>query len=154
MLDRFQALIEELGSEVDLALQLTPQRTLAIRTTGNLVIQLEESSDGHRVLLASKIAPLPAGKFREEVLLSALQFNSIHPRIGTLGYFEGSGELILFQWIPFTLLTGVKLADIIELFVHLAETWHKLIQAGGTGKWVAFEAQEFLRRRWQPWMVG
>lgn len=153
MLDRFQTLIDEFGEEVGLPLQVSPNRSLAIHAEDQLILQIEESDNQQRILLAIAVAPLPAGKFREEVLLSALQYNSILPRLGTLAYLEERGELILFHWIPFHLLTGLKLADLVERVVELSQTWKRLIETGGASKWVSFEASGFLKGRLQEWMI-
>ena len=130
IMDRFQQLLNELSPLIELPLYAEKERAVRMKFADTLHLQLEEDEPKERLLLASFIHEIPAGKYRENLLKEGLKANAVYPRIGTLAYTERNNQLTLFEYIPTANLTGDKLADILAYFLEKARRWHQAIARG------------------------
>lgn len=105
----------------------------------NIKIQLELDITAEFLLMASMIIDLPPGKFRENVLKSALKANNmIDQSPGILAFVVKANKLVLFDRIYTDDLTPEKLLAEITQFFHKAENWKNAIQGGNTAPLGAF----------------
>lgn len=133
MIDPFDSLLHEVGKLLGLSLHLDRHQMCAIQLHGDLVIQLQTDSARETLLLISKVAPLPPGRFRAEVFKEALKANALpDPRVGILAFLPHSAHLILFQNYPFALLNAERLAGLLGPFIDTAESWRSAIASGST----------------------
>lgn len=130
MIDRFEEILRELG--IEYGLPLHPDHRGACKLLINETMQLQiEYRQEHQALLAlTFICEIPPGKFRENVLRTALKANHFSPTKSLLGYSDKNNQLALFQQIPLTLLTGKKLAELLTLFINKADEWRQRVQTG------------------------
>lgn len=130
--DRFQELLSELGKIFHMPLHPDDLYACSLQI-GPLTIQLELDPTQQELLLFTKVAELPPGKFRENILCETLKHNNLpDPRPGTFGYLAKTNHLALFQRYPLPLLTGDLLANLFGAFYELGSAWHLAIQNGQT----------------------
>ncbi|MBM3184108.1 MAG: hypothetical protein FJZ64_02235 [Chlamydiae bacterium] len=131
MIGPFQEIIFELGKLFRLKLHPDAVGACSILIPPELIVQLQLDSAQEKLFLFAKIAELPPGKFRENVLLESLKANSRpDPLLGILGYIHPINHLALFQSYPLSILNGERLANLFGGFVETAESWRKAIQSG------------------------
>ncbi len=111
---------------------LYSDRKRAVRLTVNetLHIQIEDDEPKDRLLIATFVCEVPAGKFRENLLKEGLKANARYPRIGTFSYSERNNQLCLFEYHPYTGLTGEKVADRLASVIEKALKWRKAVEGG------------------------
>lgn len=125
---RFQELIEQLGTALDLPLNVDRHGSCSILFDEQIAIYIEPSKQD-QILLGSFICPLPPGKFRETVLLSALKANHVlYPRIGVLSFSEKENKLAIHKDILIENTTGDIIADHIAEFVAVCLEWRNSIE--------------------------
>lgn len=129
-MDRFEELLDQFGRLINVVLR--PDRNQACRLTFNktLQVQLEYDIAKEKILIASLIAEIPPGKFRENILREALKANNLYPRTGTLGYSERHNKLALFDFLSVHGLTAEKLSAYLTPFVEKANFWRTSIESG------------------------
>ncbi len=128
MKHRFQELIEELGTTLDIALHVDQLGACSMIFDEKLEVQIDKFGEGD-LLIAAFICPLPPGKFRENILLAALRANNhLYPRVGIFGYSERENQLALFQLIDMKDLTGDKIANALAEFVPAGLEWKNSIE--------------------------
>ena len=131
MKDRFQELLAELGHTFHLSLKSDKRGACSILIPPELTIQLQLDGSQEKLFLFTKLAEIPPGKFREEVLREGLKANGLSdPRAGILAYLAVSNHLVLFQNYPVSILNGELLAGLFGSFLEMAESWQRAIQGG------------------------
>ncbi|HEY4254763.1 MAG TPA: CesT family type III secretion system chaperone [Chlamydiales bacterium] len=131
MIDRFEELLAELGVQLDLPLKSDRNHFCTLQIGPNLLIQLQTDAAFEKLLIISKVAEIPPGKFRENILKEALKANGKKdPRVGVFAYLTQINQLVLFQRYPFDLLNGERLAELLGPFIETAENWKKAIASG------------------------
>lgn len=136
-IDRFEELLSQLGTELDVPLHLDKQGACKLRINDSLDVQLEPDRSQEKLLLASFISEIPPGKLRENVLKDALKANGPLPLHGIFSYSERNNQLTLFAFLPFSQLTGKILADFLALFVEKATSWQQGIERGQTASLIS-----------------
>jgi hypothetical protein len=131
-MDRFEEILKELGRIIDVPLHPDKNRLCKLNVSNALHVQIESDENKERILIASFICDIPAGKFRENILKDALKANYLYPRIGTLAYSERNNRLTLFEYAPYSNLNGEKFADILAQFIERANSWRIAIERGQT----------------------
>jgi hypothetical protein len=131
--DPFEELIHKLGEELNVPLGVDRHRACAINIHETLTVQIQLDASQEKLLIASFVADLPPGKFRENVLGEALKTNHLEdPRTAILGYLAMTNKLVLYQRYPFVLLDAKKLAEYVAGFIDYAEIWREAISRGQT----------------------
>ncbi len=137
--DSFSVLLEELGKELSkelggalgghLALHPDRNNSCLIHLKEGINIQLEIDSTGEFLILGCMIGKVPAGKYRENLFKEALKANDAdYPTHGIFAYSKKEDELLLFQKIHLTDLSGVKLASMIDPFAAKGLIWIEAVK--------------------------
>ncbi|MFI5333989.1 MAG: CesT family type III secretion system chaperone [Chlamydiales bacterium] len=129
-MDRFQDFLNHLSPLIDLSLYAEKKRAVRIGVNEMLHVQLEDDEPKERILLATLIQEVPAGKYRENLFKECLKANLPYPRIGTFAYVERNNQLALFDYLYYAHLTPEKSADLLALFIEKALLWKQAIQKG------------------------
>jgi Tir chaperone family protein CesT len=132
-MDRFVEVLKELGQIVNVPFHPDKHHVCELNINNVLHIQLEPDLSGERLLIASFLVDVPAGRFREGVFREALKANHPFERTGTLAYSARNNKLFFFHYLPFYQLTGEKLADFLGPFISEAESWRTSIESGSMG---------------------
>lgn len=131
MTDRFDELLKGVGKLLKLPLHTDRNHACAIQIRKGPIIQLQTDASQEKLLIASKVAELPPGKFRENVLREALKANGLEdPRVGVFAYLAATNHLVLFQRYPFDLLTPERAAALLGPFIEAVEHWHNALLSG------------------------
>ncbi|MBS0604654.1 MAG: CesT family type III secretion system chaperone [Verrucomicrobia bacterium] len=132
MIDRFEDLLKELGTEYGVTLH--PDRIGACKLNINDAFHIQLECDAHQenLLVATFICDIPPGKFRENILRDALKTNGPFPLNGTLAYSDKNNKLALFKYLRLSNLNGRNLADFLTGFVEKANNWRIGVETGNT----------------------
>ena len=133
-LNKFEELIVQLGKELGLPLHAERGRICRLNINGLLHVHIEYDEAKDRVLLATFIAEIPPGKFRENVLKETLRINNNYPRLGTFAYSEKNNQLALFIYTPFASLPADQLLERLMTFIHSADEWRLAIEQGSLAR--------------------
>jgi len=128
-MDNFAILLADLGALIQVPLHPDHHRACNLVINGELHVQLKEE-DKDRILVAAFISEIPAGKFREHILLETLKENTLFPRTGNFCYSERNNQLALYAYVYFPGLDGDKMADFLEKFLEKAFSWKTALQTG------------------------
>jgi hypothetical protein len=127
----FQDILDGLSPLLGMDLQADANQACLLVLNEQIRIQLELDPKGECIILASMIIDLPPGRFRENVLKSALKTNSVLQQNRTILCFVAkANKLVLFEEIPLIELTAEKLYAHILDFFHKAENWKSAIEGG------------------------
>ncbi len=133
MTSHFEELLRELGRVFHLELHIDRKHACSIQVTPHLVIQLQLDSSQESLWMFAKIAELPPGKFRENVLKETMKANALpDPRPGFFGFILATNQLAQFQKYPLTILNGERLSGLMGAFLEMGESWQTAIQNGQT----------------------
>jgi Tir chaperone family protein CesT len=131
MISQFQELLAELGRVFHLELRIDQSSACSILVAPQLVIQLQLDSSQERLFLFCKIAEIPPGKFRENILMEGLKANALpDPLPGILAYLAQTNHLVLYQNYPLAILNGERLASFFTNFAKMADNWQKALLSG------------------------
>jgi hypothetical protein len=131
MNDRFEELLTELGSVFGLKLKADKHHFCTLQVKEGVQVQLQSDASFEQLLIISRVAELPAGKFREQVLEASLKANGRpDPRAGVFAYLAPQNQLVFFQRYPFDILNGERLAALLGAFLDEVEAWKKAITSG------------------------
>ncbi len=129
-MDRFQALLNQISPLIHVPLYSDRKRAVRLTVNETLHIQIEDDEPKDRLLIATFISEIPAGKYRENLLKEGLKANVPYPRIGTFAYSERNNQLCLFEYLAYPNLTGEKVADRLASFIEKSLLWRKAIEGG------------------------
>jgi len=130
MIDRFEILLKELGTVLELPLKVVKDRTCGLTVDHHLQLQLQADDAQERVLLSSFIVEVPLGRFREDIFKEALKANAQYPRPGILSYTSKNNQMMLFDYLPLAHLNSEKLIISLTEFIMFADAWKKAIESG------------------------
>lgn len=137
MIDRFEDLLKELGTEYGIPLHPDRIGACKLKMSDQFHIQLECDPRQENLLVATFICEIPPGKFRENILKDGLKANTALVKTGTLAYSDRNNQLALFAYLPLPTLNGHKLADFLKKFVEKAAEWKTGVETGNTAGLVA-----------------
>jgi hypothetical protein len=129
-MDRFAILLDDLGTLIQVPLHPDHQRGCQLRVNEQLHVYLKEDENKDRILIATFIAEVPPGKFRENILKETLKENNLFPRVGTFAYSDRNNQLALFSFVHFPGLRGDTMADFLEIFLEKAFSWKTALETG------------------------
>ncbi len=132
MIDQFHELLQELGNKLGITLHPDKHGACKLNINQASYVQLEYEPSHHRILIATFICEIPPGKLRENILRDGLKANFPFPEHGTLCYCERNNQLTLFSYLPFSGITGDKLAVEFHYFVEKAQKWREAVESGQT----------------------
>ena len=129
----FEELLNELSPLLDIDLTIDSNKACVIVLNEQIKIQMELDLAGEYLFLAAMLTELSPGKFREEVLKSALKANNLSTYATTiLAFVAKLNKLVLYEKIPMIDISGKTLHDHILDFFHKAENWKRAIESGKT----------------------
>lgn len=131
--DLYEALLDEIGKKLKIPdLKPNAQNTCMIEMHNGLQISLQFAAKSSEFLIGAKIAKLPPGRYRMDVLLEALKSNGLSDSLkqGTFGYNQALDELYLFKLIPTTDLTSDKILDHFHPLKEKANLWFEALKRG------------------------
>ena len=131
MTGQFQNLMTELGRYFHLELRVDQSGACSLLFPHQIVIQLQLDTGGEKLFFFCKIAEIPPGKFRENVLIESLKANDMRDPIpGILAYLNVTNHLVLYHSYPLFILNGERLSMFIINFLQMADAWRKAILSG------------------------
>jgi len=129
--DKFGALLQELSDVLKIELTPDSNNNCKIEYPDKMVITMEPNVLGDHLRLIVEIDKPGDGRYREEVLKEALLANNLPPpRNGIFCYGAKSNLLLLYDSISFEDLSGVRLAEIIDILLKKGRQWKESIQRG------------------------
>lgn len=129
-MDRFGQILYDLGKEIGLDLYPDEHRICQLNYKDLFSIQLHYDEAKEQVLIATFLCEVPAGKFREKLLIASLKSNHAYPRIGTLAYSERNNQLTLFDYVSSKSLKPNELFSRLEPFIDKAKAWKEAVEKG------------------------
>lgn len=133
-MERFAALLDELGEELNIGLYPDQKGACLLLIDDHFRIQLECHVKPDHLLVASFLCDIPPGKFRETVLKDALKANLNSCQEGILAYSERNNQLTLFSFLPLSSLNGKVLAHFLTSFLEKGDNWIKAVRSGDTSR--------------------
>ena len=127
MTDLFTSILSDLGEILEMKLFPDHSNALSIEIPP-LTIQLELDFSQENLNFFTKIALLPPGRFREDIICNALKSNNLNNKI--IGYIVATNHLTLHQSYPANLLNKEILSQLFPSFFAYAESWKKAIEMG------------------------
>jgi len=128
--DLFGALLQELGPIINAAdLHPDQNNSCRVRLKTGVEIQMELDRSARFLVVGTELGVPPVGKYRENLFREALKANDMPPPLhGILAYSKKSDNLILFEKINVTDLSGLKIAEEILPFAEKALVWSEAIK--------------------------
>ena len=127
MITAFEALLKDLGDNLDFDMTPESNGICSIIIDDKLVLQLENSRDEQEILIISPILELPPGSFRTKVFINALKANNQIPKVGCFAFNDASAELFLFEYFPLQAENVEKFRPVLEIFIEKAITWKEAL---------------------------
>ena len=129
-MDRFATLLADLGTLINVPLHPDSKRLCRLNIDNKIHLQIQEEENQDRLLVACFVGEIPPGKFRENLLKSALKENNVYPRLGTFAYSARNNQLTLFAYAYYPGLNGDNFADFLATFLEKAFTWKTALETG------------------------
>ena len=130
MMDRLDQLFHDVGEEFDVPLKPDHYGAGKLRIGSDLFIQIEYNKSKDWITVLSFIGELPPGKFRENLLKTALQVNHQQPQDLRMGYSEKNNQLALFYNFPMETASKEILVKAITDVVGKVRAWREGIATG------------------------
>lgn len=129
MADRFEALLQELGTYRHLSLHRDAQGQCCLRMPGDMTVMIMQREQ--QVIVFVAIGSVGEGKFREALFREALQLNGMpQARPGIFCYNIKKELLGVYEALPFDDTTGGQLSTLIDALVEVAQQWKDSISRG------------------------
>ena len=123
----FETLIEELGQILEIPLKAEKETVCKISVGGAIDVQIEQR-DGV-ISIASFLAELPPGAFREEALIQALKFNHDEQNKEVFSYISKKQTLALEVTLPESVSAG-ELSTSLKRLIETGTLWKDAIDLG------------------------
>lgn len=133
MKEWFEKLLKDLGAQIGLDIEIEEEKMASLIIDGSLIINLEIDSSQTRLLVICMLEELLPGKFRDLVLLKALQENKKEKKVAALGFSDKNIHLVLFQYFPEKVLNDKFLHEYLNKFIDIAFLWKKAINNNDLG---------------------
>jgi hypothetical protein len=129
--DRFGALLEELGSSMNLKLAPDKFNSCVIRLPDKLEIAIKPSPSEEELYALIELGSPGTGPLRLNMLKEALMSNAqTESRKGIFCYGTKKDQLLLYRSIPIYDLTGQQLLEIITDLGETARYWKECLSRG------------------------
>lgn len=126
----FQELIEGLGRELHLPLAPDKNNACLLEFKNGVRVQMEPSPDNESLIMVALLGEVPAGRFREDVMVKALKYNALQPRTGTLSFSQPKHQLALFERFSLEHLSIEILKASLIHFVEVSYNWTEGLKRG------------------------
>lgn len=127
---QFGAILKEFESFFNCSLEPDTQNSCLIQLEMGIQVQIELGRDGF-LLIGSRLGAVHMGRYRNELIRSALQSNETsRPSQGVLGFSPKLNELILFIKINPQLLSPYFIQTVLPPFIIKAKQWNDAIAKG------------------------
>lgn len=126
----FEQLIQELNQSAQMELSIDENNCCRLKIKNKFALQMEVyKKTGEDLVIACVLGEVPPGKYREMLLQEALVSNGEpHPRYGIFAYSKDHNQLILYEILKMSQLTGSSLHDYIKVLSQKAETWYDALE--------------------------
>lgn len=129
--DRFGAILEELGTTLNLKLAPDSHGACHIRFPDKIELHMEPNSTNEFLNILIELGSPGDGKYKENVFREALKANGLlQRRVGTFCYGKKNDSLILHEVIAFEDIHGQMLADIVQSLLSKARSWKDSLSRG------------------------
>ncbi len=128
-MNKFEELIKELGAILHIPLEAENGIACKLNIEQILHVQLEYEESKQEILIASFLASIPAGKFREETLLAALKANHDIDSLGSFAYSDKNTMLALQLYLPIS-ITAEELNQKLKEFIEKGKKWKEAVDQG------------------------
>lgn len=130
MQDAFSQFLSDLSKLLSIPLSPDENQSCLIEVQEKLKLQIElDPSQEGVLLLGSQLPEIPPGKYREELLLSALTANAApYPRTGNFGYSKKLNALFLFETFVLQELSAETFLKLLLPFTQKAYAWKRAIE--------------------------
>ena len=121
LIDRLTSCLEDLSKLLDIELKPDNNHSCLIKIKDKLEVQLElDRENQDYLIIGSLLGELPSGKFREEILFSALKANArSYPRIGSFAYSTKLNNLVLYELLNLNQISPETILSILTSFGFL-----------------------------------
>jgi len=130
MNDNFEKILIKISEHYAIDLHPDKNNACAIRCDDKITVQLEMDKDEENLLIFCAIASIPAGTYRKNIFIQALQENDRFPYIAKFGYFEEENSLAIYIFFDFIKMKIEVLLDYLSIFVDLAILYYDAIEKG------------------------
>ncbi len=130
MMEPFEQLIADLGKVVGEPLKPDQNQACLLKIDERIDVQLEYDPEAEQIMIAAFITEVSPGKYREDLLQSALYENGNNQAFGALGYINELNTLTLHKYLPILSLTGETLAAFLNSFLEKALSWKEIVNSG------------------------
>lgn len=128
-MDRFADILTGLSHHLKTPLAPDDQSSCLISFANGVKVQLELDKTGDKFILGALLGELPAGYFREQILLEALKQNNV-TQYGTFAFSLKKNHLVLFSKLS---AESVDVNDLFELLMKMVEKAHPWKEAIARG---------------------
>lgn len=142
MMDQLEQLFHDVGEEFDILLKPDQYGAVKLRIGPDIFIQMEYNKAKDWVAMVSFIGDLPPGKFRENLLKTALKANHQQPSDLHLAYSDKNNQLALFYPFPMSMLSKDLLVKGILSVVEKSRAWRQGIATGNLASLVTISSQK------------
>lgn len=126
--DRFEALLEEVGTLINKKLVPDAHNALVLRLPDKMAIFLEQDRLGEVVNVVIEVGSPPSGPYRVNIFCEALKANGLPPpRNGLFAYGMKTDSLVLCEQLPLEDLNGPRFLEIMRSLLQKARTWKQAI---------------------------
>lgn len=120
---QFESILKELEIFFNCPLIPDTNNSCLIRMGIGISVQIEMTPEG-KLLIGSRIATLPHGKFRENFIRATLKANdTTPPSTGVFGFSVKTNHLILFLLVDPNSLNPDKIFALLPPFIEKAKQW-------------------------------
>jgi hypothetical protein len=129
--NQLESLLKDIGPLFQLP-DLAPDSSnkCTIKLANDLKLQFEQDKYDN-LIIGVRIGTLQIGRYRESIFKEALKANFLHgTHLGTFGYVEKTGSLILFIFIDSRYVTSDRVKTILPAFLEKAQKWKEAIESG------------------------
>ncbi|MFA6118608.1 MAG: CesT family type III secretion system chaperone [Parachlamydiales bacterium] len=130
MIDKYEELLNYLSNKLDIELRIDSNQSCSILFDDTISVQLELDESAENLIIFSSAVQLPAGKFRENILLNGLKENDKYPIIATFGYYEKANTLAIFNFLNLLSTDNEAIYNYLKTFVDLVFLYHDSVSKG------------------------
>jgi len=125
----FEELLIELGIQMGTSLVPDSNQACLLHFHGSLTCQIELDSNADHLIVGAQLGQLFIGKYREQILLLAMQVNGATDLLrGTLAFSPKNETLVLFERLELASTNGVKLYNFLLIFMEHLRQWKEALQ--------------------------
>jgi len=129
-MDLFQEFLWDLGEMTNLPLHIDQSHACTLLLDDHLEVQLQMDANEENLIVCAFLGEIPPGRFREEVLKSAMKVNNCAYPFGFFAFYAQKNQLILHKFIPSQLLSVERCLKELENLIEEADSWRISLENG------------------------